>query len=322
MARRIIDYESHLGGRVSLRDLHILISVVRFGSMAKAASQLSLTQPTVSQAIADLEHAVGARLLDRGPQGVTPTIFGSAFLKRGLEAFDALKQGIRDIESLENSNTGDIWIGSAETWLGGFIPAVIDRLAKENPQVVIHATDVNASDFDFGKLRERKLDLMIGRIVKSRDYDDMNTEILFEEPHHIVVAASNPWARQSEVSLADLINERWIFSEPSNVVTTLVDAAFGAQGLELPQARVITTSMILHLPLLASAHYITTLPNSILRYCIDRWALKILPIDLGIQSPVGIFTLKNRTLSPVVQLFVEHARREAKALPIRFVERR
>jgi DNA-binding transcriptional LysR family regulator len=72
--------------------------------------------------------------------------------------------------------------------------------------------------------------------------------------------------------------------------------------------------MMLHLPLLASARYLTTLPDSILRYCIDRWALKVLPIDLGIRSPVGIFTLKNRTLIPVVQLFIEYARVEAKLL--------
>jgi DNA-binding transcriptional LysR family regulator len=314
MARRIVDYESHLGRRLSLRDLHILASVVRLGSMAKTAAHLGLTQPTVSQAIADIEHAVGARLLDRGPQGVVPTIYGEAFLKRGLEAFDALKQGMRDVECLESGDAGDIWIGSAETWLGGFIPAVVDRLAKDHPDIVVHATGANASDFDFEKLRDRKLDFMIGRIVTGRGYDDMNTEILFEEPHHVVVATSNPWASRSDIKLADLMNECWIFSEQSNVVTSLVSAAFRAQGLALPQASVVTTSMMLHLPLLASARYITTLPDSILRYCIDRWALKILPVDLGIRSPVGIFTLKNRTLSPIVQLFIDYARMEAKLL--------
>jgi len=79
--------------------------------------------------------------------------------------------------------------------------------------------------------------------------------------------------------------------------------------------------MILHLPLLASGDYVTTLPYSILRYSIGRWSLKVLPIDLGIRSPVGIFTLKQRTLSPVVQLFLEAARAEAKLLQQEIAQR-
>jgi DNA-binding transcriptional LysR family regulator len=303
-----------LGRRVTFRDLQILFSVVQLGSMAKAATQLSVTQPTVSQAIADLEDAVGVRLLDRSPQGVTPTAYGEAFLKRGLEAFDALRQGMRDIERLATPGAGDIWIGSAETWLGGFVPTVIRRLAENYPAVVIHAAHANASDFDFLALRERKLDLMIGRILNSQVDGDMDVEVLFEEPHRVVVAAHNPWTRHRRVTLADLKDERWIFSERSNIVTSLVSEAFRAKGLDLPAARVVTTSMILHLPLLAAGDYITTLPYSILRYCLERWSLNVLPIELGIRSPVGIFTLKQRTLSPVVQLFIEAARAEAKLL--------
>jgi DNA-binding transcriptional LysR family regulator len=96
MPRPTVDADRRLGTRIRLRDLQILIHVVHLGSMAKAASHLSISQPSVSQAIADLEHAVGARLLDRSPHSVVPTIYGDIFIKRGLEAFDALRQGMRD----------------------------------------------------------------------------------------------------------------------------------------------------------------------------------------------------------------------------------
>lgn len=306
--------DDRLGRRLTLRDLQIFFAVVRLGSMAKAAAQLAVSQPTVSQAIADLEDAVGVRLLDRGPQGVTATAYGEIFLKRGWEAFDALKQGMRDVERLAAPGAGDVWIGSAETWLGGFIPMAIERLAATHPKIVVHAVHANASDFDFQALRERKLDLMIGRILAPQTDDDLNLEILFEEPHHVVVAKTHTWADRKSVKLAQLIDQRWIFSERSNIVTSLVANAFRNEGLDLPSASVITTSMMLHLPLLATTNYITTLPHSIFRYCAERWSLTKLPVDLGIRSPVGIFTLKNRTLTPVVQLFVEAARAEAEAL--------
>ena len=65
MPRTTIDWESRIGRRLSMRDLHVFVTVVQRGSMAKAAQQLNVTQPAVSKAISDLEHALGVRLLDR-----------------------------------------------------------------------------------------------------------------------------------------------------------------------------------------------------------------------------------------------------------------
>jgi DNA-binding transcriptional LysR family regulator len=314
MLRPTVDADRRLGTRLKLRDLQILIQVVQLGSMAKAASLLSISQPTVSQAIADLERAVGARLLDRGPHGVAPTIYGEIFLRRGLEAFDALRQGLRDVQRVAVPDTGDIWIGSADTWLVGFVPAVIQRLTHRHPTIAIHALEANASDFDFQKLRERRLDLMIGRIERSRLDDDLEVEVLYEEPIHVVVGERNPLADRREITLADLTNERWMMSEPTNIVASLVSGAFSAKGLEFPRATVFTTSMWVYLPLLISTNYVTVLAQSVLTYASERWPLKTLPIDLGIRSTVGLYTLRNRTLSSIVQLFVEEARSEAKFL--------
>lgn len=191
---------------------------------------------------------------------------------------------------------------------------MIQRLARRHPNIVVHASDANASDFEFYKLRERKLDLIIGRVERSRVDDDLDVEVLYEEPFHVVVGASSSLPGRRKVTLSGLMNERWMFSEPSNIVTSLASGAFRANGLELPRASVRTASMCVFLPLLASGNYVTVLPDLVPRYSADRWPLKILPIDLRIESPVGIFTLKNRTLSPVVQLFVEEARSEAKLL--------
>ena len=83
-----IDWESQIGRRLKLRDLHVFGTVVQRGSMAKAAAHLKVSQPAVSEIISDLEHALGVRLLDRGPQGVEPTMYGRALLKGGTAAFD------------------------------------------------------------------------------------------------------------------------------------------------------------------------------------------------------------------------------------------
>ena len=58
-----------IGRRMKLHDLHVLMAVVQAGSMSKAAQLLHTTQPAVSRSIADLEHTIGVRLLDRGRHG-------------------------------------------------------------------------------------------------------------------------------------------------------------------------------------------------------------------------------------------------------------
>ena len=62
-----------IGRRMKLHDLHVLMTVVQAGSMGKAAQRLNTSQPAISRSIAELEHALGVRLLDRHRQGVEPT---------------------------------------------------------------------------------------------------------------------------------------------------------------------------------------------------------------------------------------------------------
>lgn len=119
---RTIDWDSRIGRRLRLRDLHVFFAVVQAGSMAKAASHLRVTQPSVSKAIGDLEAALGVRLFDRSPQGVAPTTYGSALLKCGSVVFDELRQGIRTIESLSDPTSGELRIGCLGAITATMIP--------------------------------------------------------------------------------------------------------------------------------------------------------------------------------------------------------
>ena len=87
-----------IGRRLKLHDLYIFMTVAEMGSMGKAAERLALSQPSVSKAIANIEHAIGVPLFDRTPKGVETTAYGRALLRRGSEAFAELNRGIKDID--------------------------------------------------------------------------------------------------------------------------------------------------------------------------------------------------------------------------------
>ncbi len=315
MSRTLTDWEARIGRRLKLRDLHVLSSVLRFGSMAKAAAHLGLTQPAISQAIADLEAALNVRLLDRGPRGVTSTPFGEALLKRGAEAFDALRQGIREIEFLSEPGTGEVWIGASESYIsGGTLAAVITHLAERYPRIVVHVVEANTAAMEFQELRERKVDLMLGRISGTVSDDDLKVEALYDEAIVVAAGANHRLAHRRKIELAELSDEPWILAPPSTAVRELVGSAFREQGLTPPRLSVTTYSMQLRMQLLATGRYVTSVPASLLQYNAERWSLTALPVAIGKPLPVVIVSLKNRTLSPAVQLFIEHARAATKAM--------
>lgn len=309
------DWENRIGRRLKLRDLHILSAVVQWGGMAKAARHLSMTQPAVSDAIATLEDALGVRLLDRNSKGVEPTIYANALLKRGHVVFDELRQGIKDIEFLANPTAGEVRVGCPESLLAGLLPAIIDRLSRRYPQVVVHAVDTQPTTTQYRELRERTLDVMVGRIFNRLAPDEINSEVLFEDRYVVTAGVASPWARRRKIALANLVNEPWIHMPPNNIFGASIAEAFDADGLEVPRNCVISFSMQLRNDLLATGRFLTILPASLLQFNGQRWGIKALPIRLKMPPLyVAAFTLKQRTLSPVVELFVQHAREVANTI--------
>src|SRR5215475_15775110 len=100
-----------IGCRMKLHDLHVLVAVVQAGSMSGAAALLNTGQPAISRSIAELEHAVGVRLLDRSRQGVKLTDYGRALLDGGTAVFDELRQTVKNIELLTDPSVGEVRVG-------------------------------------------------------------------------------------------------------------------------------------------------------------------------------------------------------------------
>src|SRR4029079_5790917 len=96
------------GRRIRLHDLDVFERVAERRSMAKAAADLGVAQPTVSEAIACLEDTYGVRLFDRSSQGGTLTVYGEALLKRSAVIFDEIKQSAMDIESIADPTVGNV----------------------------------------------------------------------------------------------------------------------------------------------------------------------------------------------------------------------
>src|SRR5262245_38278875 len=302
---RKIDWENQIGRRLKLRDLHIFSIVVQHGSMAKAAQHLGVSQPSVSEVIAGLEHALGVRLLDRSAQGIEPTVYGGALLKRSVAVFDELKQSIKDIEFLSDATTGEVRIGSMEAPWFTLLPEVIRQFSQQYPRIQVH-TDLIDRTEAFLALRERRCDCVLLSIpIGLPAADDLTVEILYDDGVSVAASAHSKWARRRKIDLAELIDEPWILGPPARK-RVVSEEFFRAAGLSRPNPRIVSNSIILRARLIAGSPHLGMFLTSVLRRLIaDHYALTALPVDLQANAySITIVTLKNRTLSPVVERFL------------------
>lgn len=314
---RSISWEQHLGSRLRLRDLFVFFTVVEAGSMAKAGAKLGVSTPWISEVIATLEHAIGARLLDRSSKGVVVTPYGEVLLLRGRAAFDELRQGMRDIEFIGDPHAGELRIGCPESITAGFLLPVLQRLTETYPRVRYHVQQVQQPTVEYPELRERKVDLILarwGEIPAKDDLDpELDVQVLFNDPYLLVVGENSKWARRRNVDLADLVDEPLIIPPVDAWGGALVADAFRRRGLKVPNFVVSTLSISLRNELVASGRFVTLLTSSVVQTFGKRYGLKVLPVELPPhRSPIGIVTLRNRTLGPAAQVFIECAREVAK----------
>jgi len=297
--------------RLGTRELRIFLAVAHSRSMAKAAKALGTSQPAISKAVADMEHALGVRLLDRSPRGVQPTQYGRALVRCGIAVFNELNQGINEIGFLADPTAGELRIGCPDALAAGMVQVVIDRLLRKHPRITLHIETTSL----YRELRERNVELVINRMPGPVAEEDFDAEILYHDSVVIVAAANSPWALRRKVQLADLVNESWVMPKSDSPLWPALIKAFHASGLKPPRAAVTVSSFHVRISFLATGRFLSVRPESTLRFQGRAPLLKALPVELpSNQEPVAIMTLKNRTLSPVARLFIEHAREVAKPL--------
>jgi DNA-binding transcriptional LysR family regulator len=246
------------------------------------------------------------------PQGVELTVYGRTVLSRALAVFDELRESAKDIRFLLDPMAGELRIGSNEGIAGGLLAAILQRLSAERPRLTFQIKIGEATTMHVRELRERTVDLLLSWILELKD-DDVNTEVLFKDRLYVVADLSNPLTRRRRLSLEDLLHEPWIMPPADSNPTLLVMQAFRASGLSAPHLTVAGYGINLQGALLSSGRYVSVLPGLFLKFNAKRLGLKILPVDLPIPPrPVGIVTLKNRTLSPLAMLFIDAARKLSK----------
>jgi len=299
-----MDWQNRIGRRLRLKDLHTLQMVAEVGSMARASQRLALSQPAISKAIADMEHTLGAPLLDRSARGVELTEHGRVLVERTRVIFDEMQQGIKEIEHLADPTQGEIRIGAIEP-VAVVLSDIIDRLTRRYPRITYQVT-VGDTDMLARRLRDRALDVVLTRWNALTQADDLVAETLYTSILAIVADKAHPLATRKRLALADLMHEQWALPPRDSFLGRVVAELFERKQLSLPPSIVTTTSTLMRLNLMAGGRFLSVLPTAMLRHRSYKPWLRALTVDLGDNGgAISAITIKDRRSSGAMKFFLE-----------------
>ena len=182
-------------------------------SFSRAARELSLSQPSVSTQVAQLERELGATLLERRPGGLGLTPEGETLLEHADAIAGRLELARTQIAAASAGRRARLRIGALPTALADLVPAAIERLRRTDPDIQV-TFDEGTSDELSAKLSAGELDLAIV-------YENAGVAPNAPRAH----APDHPLAAQPTVRLADLRNEDWTAALTNGVIVRACRAA-------------------------------------------------------------------------------------------------
>src|ERR671931_1815293 len=200
-------------------------AVARAGSFSAAARELALTQPAVSQQVAALERELGARLLHRGPGGLTLTGAGELALEHAEALADRI--ALADTQLAELGDDGAaVRVGAFPSALATLVPAAIERLVPRRVAAIEGTMEELPARVADGSLH---LALCFQDAAAARrEHAGLRRHDLFVEPFVAIVGAGHRLAARKTIRLRELEHEPWTAPSMDGILVSACRAA----GLE------------------------------------------------------------------------------------------
>lgn len=279
---------------IKLRHIRLFLQVADSGNLSAAGRALGLTQPAMSKSLTELEAMLGTPLFTRNGRRMALTAHGETLRRHARDAVASLDAGARALQP--GAGRARLSVGLLPTVSTRFFPQVAARFMAENPAVTL-AIETGTHPYLVRKLRERQIDLMIGRMPQAGELDGLSFEYLYEEP--IVAVTHAPPAPHT--NLADLLRARpLILPGRETVIRKSIDDYLAALGLRGLEAAVETSTLALGRGLLLATDAIWFISQGVVEAEISSGLFTILPLGATyLSGAVGMTALSDEARSPI-----------------------
>jgi len=194
---------------VDIRQLRYFVTVARQMHFSRAADQLHIAQPSLSQNIRQLEEELGVVLLERTSRSVTLTAAGAVFYDEALRTLDQMSLACRAAQRTARGEQGRLAIGFVTSAIMGDLRSLIQRFAEQYPTVELSLRELLV-DTLVEQLHAGALDLICsdGSVIDSA----LEARAIKSSPWVLAVHKSHALARRHSVELSELAHETFIFA--------------------------------------------------------------------------------------------------------------
>lgn len=192
---------------MELHQLRYFLAVARHRHFSRAARELHVAQPSVSQQIQKLERELGARLFDRTRRGVALTEAGHAFLPRAQRALEQLQEARLELEELSGLQRGHLSLGAPPSVGTHLLPCALAAFHRRHPGIRTSFRQAGSLAL-VEMVRAGSLDLAV--VILPVDQPQLETRPLLTDELVLAVPPDHPLRRQPMVRLRDLADEPFV----------------------------------------------------------------------------------------------------------------
>jgi LysR family transcriptional regulator, regulator for genes of the gallate degradation pathway len=294
------------------RHLAILRQIAESGSFTRAAATLRISQPALSNSIAQLERLLGVQVLERGRHGARLTEFGQALVRhaRALEAH--LTTAAEEIRLKKLGADGPLAVGVTPVTAAGIVPRAVGLLKRETPAVSVAILQGLEEDH-MAMLAIGKLDLVVGPVGVYPAAAEIVEEALIPDPLSVIVRTRHPLAVRKSLSLQDLRDTDWALPSERSAFRRQLEALFLTAGVQWPTVCVTTNSMVALKSVVMYSDAVTIMPEQLVAFERGAGQLDCIRLrDAGHPRAIGLKWRRDRELSPLAMRFMAAVREVAR----------
>ncbi|MBO0993841.1 LysR family transcriptional regulator [Bacillus sp. SD088] len=281
--------------------LQVFVTVAEKQNFSRAAEELHMTQPAVSQYIRALEDSMGIRLLERTNKYVQLNKAGDIVYHHAKEILGLYTKMQNLVDDLTHRAKGDLKIGASYTFGEYVLPHILTDLQQQYPEIEPSVTIANTATVA-ELIASHQLD--IGIIEGGLKGKELIEENFAEDSMVIVVSTHHPLASKKFVTISDLENERWIVREKGSGTREATEAMFH-QLLFSPKKKIVFSSTQPIKEAVEAGLGISLLSKWAVQKEIRNKDLKVLPIKgLPFLRQFSIIT-KSRFQTKALEVFIE-----------------
>lgn len=290
---------------MNLRQISIFTRVAELGSMSETARQLFMTQPAVSQTIAELEDYLQMKLFDRLNRQLILTNSGEIlydYCKRILSLLEEAEHTMRDLATLK---IGKLRLGASTTIGIYFLPKMVGDFKKRYGRITTQFTIDNTGVVEDMILNH---DIDIGLVEGKAHSPDIKVDYLFDDELYLICSKNHHWVREKRLTIApgDLAKEQLISREKGSGTREMVEETLTNQGLTMETTHILNNTEAIKKAVEEDMGISFVSKMALVDELKSGNLVKIDIEGIHITRTLSIIYHKDKYRSPLLDAFLEH----------------